>query len=232
MADQPLDPETDERVRRLLADARHDAPMPAEVADRMDRVLAGLAGEPATRHKVVRLADRRRRAASLLVAAAAVVAAGVGIGQLVQPGSSGSGASADRAAVAPEQAPSGAEPESSGAGADSGSTDLKSVPSPQSYFDAASAYKLRPQHFSRDVVEARKAVAGDIPLNGVSSDGIRAPAEPCTRPSWGGGRYVPVRYGAVEGYLVFRKPTGDTQVVDLYLCGARIAVRSVTLPRP
>src|SRR6476469_4846664 len=102
MADQPLDPQTEERVRRLLAEARHDEPMPADVASRLDDVLAGLAAEPAPRGRVVPLADRRRKAGALLVAAAAVVVAGVGIGQALHGShgdSSTAGASAEGAPV-------------------------------------------------------------------------------------------------------------------------------------
>ena len=88
MADGPpagpadgLTPEQ-ETVRRLLADARHAEPMPDDVVDRLDRVLAGLAAgspdelePPPAAAAVVSLASRRRRrAATLLVAAAAVVA--------------------------------------------------------------------------------------------------------------------------------------------------------------
>ena len=38
----------DERVSRLLADARHTEPLPPEVAARLDRTLEGLAGERRT----------------------------------------------------------------------------------------------------------------------------------------------------------------------------------------
>ncbi len=37
-----LTPEQESEVRRLLAEARHDVPIPTEVADRLDTVLAGL----------------------------------------------------------------------------------------------------------------------------------------------------------------------------------------------
>ena len=40
-----LTPEQEE-VRRLLADARHAGPMPDDVVDRLDQVLAGLATDP------------------------------------------------------------------------------------------------------------------------------------------------------------------------------------------
>ena len=44
--ESPLDPAEDERIRRLLADARHTEPMPEAVVARLDRVLAGLLRRP------------------------------------------------------------------------------------------------------------------------------------------------------------------------------------------
>lgn len=43
--DRPLTPAEEERVRRLLADARHTEPAPDDVVSRLDAVLAGLAAE-------------------------------------------------------------------------------------------------------------------------------------------------------------------------------------------
>ncbi len=48
----------------------------------------------------------------------------------------------------------------------------------------------------------------------------------------GAGQKVPVRYDGERGWLVFRAPEGDTQVVDLYLCGHDEPTRSITLPAP
>src|SRR5688500_8307111 len=99
-----LTPEQEE-VRRLLADARHSAPMPDDVANRLDTVLAELAeGSPdeleatpapaSAGGVVVSLASRRRRrAATALVAAAAAVAVGIGLGQVVGNGGSPENAS-------------------------------------------------------------------------------------------------------------------------------------------
>ena len=115
MPDQPdLTPEQEQEVRRLLADARHTEPMPADVATRLDRVLADLAAQhgdtspdDGTDSVVAMASRRRRRVTSLLVAAAAVVAVGVGLDQVVDTGGSGDSAStADRAQVA-ESAGSG-----------------------------------------------------------------------------------------------------------------------------
>lgn len=95
-----LDPTQTEAVRRALAAARHDEPIPAEVAARLDASLADLVAEesaPAVAAAMVAPADatrtatvipfRRRRLPVLLAAAAAVVAAAVAVPQLVdQPG--------------------------------------------------------------------------------------------------------------------------------------------------
>ena len=88
--ESPLDPAEDERIRRLLADARHTEPMPEAVVARLDRVLSGLSddrterAERADRAEVVDLMARRRRTVGqLLVAAAAVVAVGFGITQVL-----------------------------------------------------------------------------------------------------------------------------------------------------
>lgn len=80
------DPEQD-AVRRLLAEARHDEPMPDDVRARLDHVLAGLTAERhevrSTEPVVDLAARRRRRRRTSLLAAAAIVVAGVGIGQMV-----------------------------------------------------------------------------------------------------------------------------------------------------
>ncbi|HTW16207.1 MAG TPA: hypothetical protein VMF51_13815 [Nocardioides sp.] len=103
------DPQAHDReddVRRLLAEARHDGPVPVNVAARLDRVLEQLAAvgpvevvseqEPAEDLDDLDAHRRRRRARNLLLAAAAVVVVGVGLGQLGGPatdsGSDGSAA--------------------------------------------------------------------------------------------------------------------------------------------
>lgn len=99
MTDEELTPEQDDGVRRLLADARHDEPMPHDVAARLDDVLAGLVADragdedaPEPSH-VVPL--RRRRWPKVLVAAASVCAIGLGATQVI--GSGGDDAGTDAA---------------------------------------------------------------------------------------------------------------------------------------
>ena len=108
MTDDELDPSNDpsndpaqERVRRLLAEARHDAPVPDDVAARLDATLAGLVAER-RRESVVDLdaaRRRRRRWTTGLVAAAAAVVLGVSLPNLTDgvsmDGDSEAGSAAD-----------------------------------------------------------------------------------------------------------------------------------------
>jgi hypothetical protein len=243
MTDDDLTPEQQE-VRRLLADARHDAPMPEPVVARLDRVLADLAEEPVREAPVTDLATRRRRATSLLVAAAAVVAVGVGVSQVVNTGTSSqdSTSSADRGA---EGAASGAAEDEPGTAmqerqpADgAGDEGSASAPSPAQQDSSRSAQgfaTLSRKAYSQDV-SALRSQAG--PLDELSStntsdlDAYAAAGATCLSDSWGEGTFVPVRYDGTPAVLVFRRATGDTQIADLFLCGDDEPRRSVTLPAP
>lgn len=90
-------PDPDEAVRRLLADARHDEPVPADVVARLDATLADLLS---TRVPVVDLAARRRRrvAGAVLAAASVVVIGGIALPQMLPTSSTNDTASAGRAA--------------------------------------------------------------------------------------------------------------------------------------
>jgi len=112
-----LTPAESEAVRRLLADARADEPLPADVAARLDGVLAGLTADrtpvdasaaaaplptdedAAPAAPVIPL--RRRRWPQVLVAAAAVTALAFGTTQLLRDSQGGddAGAGADPASV-------------------------------------------------------------------------------------------------------------------------------------
>lgn len=233
--DHELGPEQ-ERVRRLLAEARVEDPMPDDVAERLDRVLARLADEegesPAT---VVDLAHRRRRkAATLLVAAAAVVALGVGVGNLVPGGGlSGddSGSAADTAMGDLERNAAGADEDGSGALAPEGAF--------STYLAGGTTPRVRPDFFAEDVAGLRLAPAEDAPdpesaptdASGLAS-GAETSAFICDAAPYGEGRLLAVRYAGVPAVLAFRPAVGDTQVVDLLECGTAAILRSVTLPVP
>lgn len=88
-----LSPSQSDAVRRSLAAARHDGPLPDEVAARLDARLADLVAErpgstnaAAAPAPVVQAAERfrrRNRRLSILVAAAAVTVLGVAVSQVV-----------------------------------------------------------------------------------------------------------------------------------------------------
>jgi hypothetical protein len=224
--DPQLGPEQEAEVRRLLAGARHDEPVPHEVAARLDRVLADLVGEPAREATVVRLAHRRRRVATMLLAAAAVVVGGFGVGQLLDGvGGSDSGESATSAEDAPADEESAfggsAESEDGGGAAAEPPADAEVV-------------RVRPATFAEDVALLRtRAVSQSSGQSGAAPDTLgeaRASLAVCGPGDWGRGRYLPVQYGRAAGYVVLRRPRGDTQVADLFLCGSDRVVRSVTLP--
>jgi hypothetical protein len=224
-----------EEVRRLLADARHTGPMPADLAGRLDQVLAGLAtgaGDDRATHPatpVVSLASRRRRRATIaLAAAAAVVAVGVGLGQVVGNGLGG-GESADSSAAGSAQD-------------GRASTDRGVAPERAGGEERSRGYLVRepltvsPQHFSSDVRRIR-AKLGSLIVDQTSKKPSALPSATtadvaCAPDSWGRGSFVPVRYGRQRGLLVFRAAQGDAQVVDLFACGNPEALRSVTRPAP
>ena len=239
MPDQEPDPtpEQEREVRRLLADARHSEPMPTDVAARLDRVLADLAGQDRTPHdgdeaaaaSVTSLASRRRRrVTALLVAAAAVVAVGVGVDQLTHAGFSGSGsATSDKSTVSSDSAGSagsGDRPQRHRGKVTKQDSLLNGAMAPET----STLVRVRPHHFSADVTRARKLTLRSAELDATGE--ARGNKLDCTTGDWGSGTFVPVLYGGHRGVLVFRAVNGDTQVVDLFGCGSSDVLRSITLP--
>ena len=230
LRDSPLSPADDERIRRLLAEARHTEPIPAEVASRLEDVLADLSADRARRDaaqqtsargKVVDLAARRRRtAANLLVAAAAVIAVGVGISQVLpQAGSDDAGGEALSPADTAAEDGAGAGSGGSGMEGESGAPAAPTQDTP----------KVRSQRFGADVRKVqseRMAYALSAPM--FYADLNRG----CLTTDAGEGEYVPVTYDGASGVVVLRVPSGDVQVVDLYLCGDTTPRRSITLTLP
>ncbi len=231
MTEEQPDPQA-EAVRRLLAQARHTEPMPADVAARMDAVLADLsstADDPgAERPGVVALdGHRRRRAAGLLVAAAAIVVGGVTVAQHLP--SSGSGASPSSAAGQD----SSSEFDRSG-----GSTAVPRAVSPsdqpQDLAGGTATVRrgrvvVRPQHFTSDALAARRLVTAASPGPSTMSLG-RIPSGCVDVPS--DSTVVRATYERAPAALVFHRPASSSQVVDLYVCGSHRPVRSATLPPP
>lgn len=244
----------EEQIRRLLADARHTEPMPDDVAARLDGVLADLASEDgagprrASDHSAVRAADlaaarRRRTVRHLLVAAAAVVAIGIGINQadLTVTGddaNSESSGSSDVAGSAPEPA-AGAEGQRDGALDEGGPESAHKLDSGAAGYQSR-VVRLAADRFGAQVrrlqVEAKNMTMADQSASASQDfDGSlyslgRALSPTCSTRGWGAGLLVPVRYDGDLGGLVFRQARGETQVVDLFLCGRDEPTRSITLP--
>ena len=201
----------EEQVRRLLAQARHEEPIPDDVAARLDRVLADLRAEPAeSGAPVVDLAvrRRRRRLTQGLVAAAAVVVLGVGVSRIDLAGSGGdAGTAADSASEAIEGS---SEPPSDAAG-----SALASPPAPLA---------LSAEGFERDV--RRLLHAGGPQLDEGAGEDTDST---CPVPAGRGAR-VAVSYDGRPAVLVVRSVAGGGRVVDLYVCGDTEPERSVRLP--
>jgi hypothetical protein len=227
-----LSAEEERRVRALLAEARHTDPMPADVAARLDRVIAGLSAESPRAADVVPLATRRRRASRLLLAAAAVVVVGVGGSQVLD----GLGTSASEDSAGGDTSRPVAEAQEEESGAEGGMSADQDQPSTQDDREpvptaGTRVAMVRPRSFAADAQALRDGKAAFLGEADSARDADkRRPV--CAAGEWGAGSYVAVRYAGDPGWIVFRRPKGDTQVADLFLCGSEVASRSLTLPYP
>ncbi len=219
-------------VRRLLADARPTEPMPDDVAARMDRVIARLGDEspaatsepPASGVVVPIAAHRRRRAAALLVAAAAIVVGGVAAGQLVHPSSSSSHSTA-----APNSQDFGDTGASGGdqplSGDESTTSPTKTPGAPTRLQDGVVV--VRPKHFALDALQARTLLQREK-VNSPRAFSALRDCGALTKSA----RALPAEYQHAPAALLFRRPEGDTQVVDLFVCGSSQPIKTATLPAP
>lgn len=250
MADASDLPPEQDAVRRLLADARHDGPPPAEVVARLDETLAALVADrgshpldpprPDSSERdapVVDLASRRRRMAGVgLLAAASVVVAGVAIGQVLPRGSDDAGTAgadssvADAPAEAGAGSESGSESESGFEDSDGGAAELapeslkSSAPTPLAGYPTLSSTD---EALDERVLELRPDAAARSQYLG-SVDALSS----CALPSLGQGRRLLAEVDGGLGVVVFRRPDGAAQQVELYVCGTADPVRTLTLPAP
>jgi hypothetical protein len=207
--------------------------MPEAVVARLDRVLADLSddrterADRADRAEVVDLMARRRRTVTqLLVAAAAVVAVGFGITQVLPDLGGSSGGDA-------QEGTAGGAAADSAEGGDEGSRLVSPESAPEAPSDGATSgptkntLRIRSDEFGPDVRRARNQ------LEGGSAALLEYPAEGCLAVSVEpGSEVVATTYDAAPAALVLRPPSGDVQVVDLYLCGDLEPRRSITLTAP
>jgi hypothetical protein len=247
-------PPEQEAVRRLLADARHDGPPPPEVVARLDDTLASLVSEraagrtaeAATGHddrspaRVVDLGSRRRRVASLgLLAAASVVVAGVAIGQGL-PRSGGDDSSESSAGSASDSSladtPTSEDDSGSGSGSgEGGGSGAASEPAPESLKSSpGTPFAGLPSLSAADAdlddrLLALRADGSNRREQLASLDALGR----CDVPRAGrASELVAAELDGQPGVVVFRRPTGEAQGVELYVCGQADPVRTITLPAP
>lgn len=254
--DPDVSPEQDARLRRLLAGARHVEPVPADLAARLDSVLAQLEAEerdPRAGRSLVDLAARRRRRVRiLLVAAAATVVVSIGVGQVLptDQNDTSSAESAQNGGVAGESA---AESAAGSAGESAGDTQFApedslsdgaegsaSAPSPLTTDSTQSNLPSRPHppvRLSADSFAKQAARLRDRPgvrsLDGSVVQGAdlsRAESFLCDTAEWGQGKLLAALYDDVPSVLAYRPVAGETQTVDLLRCGTGEVLRSTVLP--
>lgn len=175
MPDRDPTPREEAALSRLLRDARHDGPVPPDVAARTEETLASL-GVGTTDRTPDRTAagpgvpegpdhHRRRRAATaLLVAAVSVVVVGIGIGQVVRPAAdqasegAAAGSAGSTARDTPPDRAGNADQESSGeedAGQDAAAPDALS--------ERSTVREGAARVFRGDVAADRLALVDDPP---------------------------------------------------------------------
>lgn len=245
--DRPdLTPAQERAVRDLLARARHDEPVPDDVAARLDETLAGLVAErgadtvaehgadtSAERGATVTPLPRRRRLVAIgLAAAAAVVVGGVALPQVLPQGedaSTGRAGSADGGA----RADRGADPGTAREGASGPPQAATGTP-------GLATPRVADATFRRDVLRARRlADLGVVATLDTESeysggaaerDSVRALARQCRPAGTGPGRLLVVRYAGQPALVVLRPPERGRQQAVLLRCGSDVPVRTVDLP--
>jgi hypothetical protein len=231
-----LTPEQESHVRRLLAEARHDEPMPTEVGERLDRVLAGLTrddpGAPGVA-PVIDLAARRRRrnAAAVLAGAAAVIVAGFAVGQVIDVGSNDAGSASSNSAADAERSTASDEsarsPGVRGQGGQ-GVNPSESAPAPTS---SATLLRLRSAHLQHDLRTQLGALQG-------ASDSVRNHAEgfaalgcePTPPSRFGLGELFPALYDDQPAVVALRPPAEGRQQADVLACDTAATLAITSLP--
>ncbi len=243
MTDPKLTPDQEERVRRLLAEARHTGPMPPELVARFDSLIDGLArGEdveaapPAADPAVVPLAGRRRLrgVGALLVAAATITVLGVA-GQQFTQGLSGAGDGEDAGSAALDaEADAGADSALESDMPEEGATERPTDGALDNKTKRDRAYRLALARQAKEVRSDRfrEDALRLAPLAVTASSELAAKTACAGAADWSEGDRVPARYDGRLGALVYREATPEGQEVELFLCGVDGPVRTTTLPAP
>jgi hypothetical protein len=244
MSDQPdggslpeLTPEQESHVRRLLAEARHDEPIPPAVADRLETVLAGLGrDEPGAEGvaPVIDLAARRRRrnAAAMLAGAAAVIVAGFAIGQVIDVGNGGdaggSSASDVTAGDGSSRSASSANP-----GSSDGSSSVAGSEEVQPQAAAGPVLHLSSKSLQQDLSSQLPQVAADAgSAQRFSSYRAVGCTPPVPRSKFGLGELFPALYDGEPAVVAVRPPADGQQQADVLACGTADQIATATIPSP
>ncbi|WP_435771925.1 hypothetical protein [Nocardioides sp. SYSU DS0651] len=240
--DEPLTPRQEAAVRRALAQAGGSEPMPEEVADRLDRVIAGLAADRGTVVAMDAAAIRRRtRVRWLLGAAAAVVAVAVGVGVVTDNGSGADSMAASEQLAEDdpsrsgtsqaELAESGEPSELAGGGEamdDAAAPDNGMVVGSRRVVTRKPLRAVRPDRLRADLVAVQRASLPRSVDYGRST--LTAPKGfMCEQGAYGRGYLVGVEYDGGPALVAFREPMGSTQVAEVLACGTGYVLHSTTL---
>ncbi|MCH1865708.1 hypothetical protein [Nocardioides sp. CFH 31398] len=216
MTDEPeVGQRAEDEVRRLLAAARHDEPVPADVVARIDAALAaesppGGSGTPDVDRVVDLDARRRRRRRTGLLAAAVVVVAGVGVGA-VGIGTDG----------LPVGGPDGAEV-ADGAGSADGSAGSDGGSSGPGAPDAEGQEERGPSVMGARAplprVRTGPTLAADV-TRALRTAGVLSAARARCAPAAEGQEVVRVLADGSRAELLVSGATGGRRTVALHPCG-------------
>lgn len=251
--DPPLSPAQEAAVRRALADAGGPEPMPGEIVDRLDTVIAGLAAERSAPeishpedHRVLPLdaaARRRRVRARILLAAAAVVVAGaVGAGIINDRGEDALTA-ADQTSDDDPARSDGADAKSSLDSAGSASEDEATqgaaepeaapdiVVEPRRIVTDEPVREVRAGNLREDLVALQHSTLPHPAAADYSGATLTAPSSFMCEPAiFGNGYLVGILYDGKPAIAAFREPVGETQAAEVLACGTGDVLHSTTLP--
>lgn len=252
-ADAPLSPAQEAAVRRALAEAGGPEPMPGEIVDRLDTVIAGLAAERSAPeishpedHRVLPLdaaARRRRVRARILLAAAAVVVAGaVGAGIINDRGEDALTA-ADQTSDDDPARSDGADAKSSLDSAGSASEDEATqgaaepeaapdiVVEPRRIVTDEPVREVRAGNLREDLVALQHSTLPHPAAADYSGATLTAPSSFMCEPAiFGNGYLVGILYDGKPAIAAFREPVGETQAAEVLACGTGDVLHSTTLP--
>jgi hypothetical protein len=144
--------------------------------------------------------------------------------------------SAEDAAAPGDAADSGGENRNVMPESDSGAPDATQAPSQPAGGApteanggaAGKTFRIRSEEFGSDVRQARRELGVDDNDAGL----LEYVAADCLPADVGAGDVVAATYDGAPAAIVLRTPSGEVQVVDLYLCGDSVPRRSITLTAP